>query len=357
VKAGVARSIARSWLDAERERAIRAGESVDGAFFTGSINALSDQDDFPATSDVDLCVILSSPTPSPRRIVKREFRGLVIEPFYLPRENFPSAQAALADFSLACHLVAPSALYDPLGLLGSLRAAMADRYARREWILARCAQARDHCLALMSRAYGSGSLCFVNAILTHAIQGMAQMLLLADLGVPTVKQALVRAAELLERLGMPEPQGRLLRLLGAEGLGADRRAADRKAEAMAADCAAALREAVRVFETPFPADNAISEHTLPSIESEAMRCIAEGRAREISLWIAHLHSLSLHVIGDDSDAPSKRYFEEAYAADMATLGMGTIEASRRRLAEIRSHFDEIMRVCEAIASIREKKES
>ncbi|MDP3179006.1 MAG: hypothetical protein Q8M76_13950 [Spirochaetaceae bacterium] len=351
MKAGEARSIARSWLDVERERASREGGSIDGAFFTGSINALADADDFPATSDLDLCVILSSPDPSPRRIVKRAFRGLVIEPFYLPRENFPSAEEALADFSLACHLVEQSVVYDPQGLLRSLQDAMADRYGRREWVLARCASVRDHSLALMSRAQDSDSLCFVNAILTHAIQGMAQMLLLADLRAPTVKQALVRAAELLERLGMPESRDRLLRLLGADRLG------ERGAEAMAADCATALREAVRVYKTPFPADNSISEHTLPSVESEAMQCIAEGRAREICLWIAQLHSLSLYVIGNDSGSPSKRDFQAVYAADMAALGLGTIEASRRRLAETRSHFDEVMRECEAIASIREKKES
>jgi hypothetical protein len=341
MNAGEARAIASEWLAGERER---AGREILGAFFTGSINRMADGDELPATSDDDICIILSSADPSPWRVVKREFRGLVIEPFYLPRERFLSAEIALSDFVLACHLAAPSVIFDPRGILAELKTAMGDRHDRRYWILKRCPAARDHSLALMSWAEGVDALHLLNAIFFHSVQGMSQMLLLADLRDPTVKKSLVKARGVLENYGMEGLRGRIMHLLGADRLSPE------DIRRMALDCRAALVEAVRVFRTPFEADNAISACMLPSIETEARDCIEGGFAAEILLWISGLHSLSMYVIENDSDSPSKSGYRDSYVADMGAMGLGSVEEARGRLASARSFFDEVTRACEAIAS-------
>jgi hypothetical protein len=322
MNAGDVRSIAERWVAEEVSRT--PGEIL-GAFTWGSVNWMAAEEPFPGTSDLDLAVVIPELDPERHRVSKRAYAGLVVEPFYLPRERFLSAERLLADCAVAPNLVDGTVLFDPAGSLQRLRAEMAPELGRRHWVRLRCRDRRDQALSLVAAFEASESLAHLNGVCCAAVLAMAQMALIADLRNPTVKKALVKARDVLASYGKADEHGALLRLLGCVGL------RDEDVLAVASHCRVALEEACRWLRTPFPPDNHVSLHSLAALDLDVPARVREGNGREIFLWVASLYAYAMIAIQNDAPEPVAGAAMQFYRADMALIGMATVAETRSRL--------------------------
>ena len=341
MNAGDARSIAERWV---AEEASRTPGEVLGAFTWGSINWMAAVEPFPASSDVDVVVVVPSVDPERHRVRKRAYGGIVVEPFYLPREGFLSPERLLADCAVAPNLVDGTVLLDPEGLLRSVRAAITPELARRHWVRLRCRDRRDQALSLIAAFEASDSLAHVNAVTSNAVMAMAQMALIADLRNPTVKKALVKAHDVLASYGLAEEHRALLRLLGVANLG------DEDVLAVSSHCRAALEEACRCLRTAFPPDNHVSVHSLAALDLDVPACVRAGKGREIFLWVASLYAFAVIAILNDASEAVAAAATQVYLADMARVGAATLAEARGRLLACRPALQRMTDVTDDIAS-------
>jgi hypothetical protein len=91
-----AKAVARQWV-------IEEGSNLPGfvgAFFHGSVNWLPDDASMPATSDVDVMVVLGDSTPL-QKPGKLRYQGILLEISSLPAEHVRSAKQVLGVSHLA----------------------------------------------------------------------------------------------------------------------------------------------------------------------------------------------------------------------------------------------------------------
>src|SRR4051812_14311818 len=136
-----AKEVARQWV-------LEAANQIpgfSGAFYHGSVNGLPDEAALPATSDVDIMVVLADSNPVDK-LGKFRYRDLLLEVSYLPADQVRSAEGVLSQYHLAGSLRTASIIADPTGRLIPLQAAVAKDFAQRRWVYTRCEQARNKVL-------------------------------------------------------------------------------------------------------------------------------------------------------------------------------------------------------------------
>src|SRR3954454_17782360 len=136
-----AKEVARQWVLAAADQI----PGFSGAFYHGSVNGLPDEAVLPATSDVDIIVVLADPNPVDK-LGKFRYRDVLLEVSYLPAEQLRSAEGVLGQYHLAGSLRTASIIVDPTGQLTPLQAAVAKDLAKRRWVYKRCEQARNKVL-------------------------------------------------------------------------------------------------------------------------------------------------------------------------------------------------------------------
>ena len=136
-----AKAVARQWVLEEAGRI----PGFWGAFYHGSTNWLPDDAALPATSDVDVMVVLDDPNP-PHKPGKFIYRDVLLEVSYLPRDQLQSAELILSQSHLAGSFRTASIIADPSGQLTKLQERVARDYAKRRWVTKRCEHARDKIL-------------------------------------------------------------------------------------------------------------------------------------------------------------------------------------------------------------------
>jgi hypothetical protein len=332
-------SIAERWA---AEEIARTPNEVVCALTWGSINWMAAGDPFPPSSDVDVLVVVPEVDPARHRVSKRAYGGVAIEPFYLPRERFVSAEALLVDFALAPNLVHGKVLFDSARLLEGLRSAMAPEIARRCWMRRRCRARRDAALTLLAAFESSDSLPHLNGVTFHAVMALGQMALIADLQNPTVKKALVKARDVLGAYGLGDEHHRLLSLLGVETL-------DGEAVLVASHhCRSALDLACEWLRTPFPADNQVSRHSRSALDVDVPACVTHGTGREIFLWVAHLYSCAMIAIQNDAPPEAAAPVWREYLQDMARVGAAAPAEAHAKMLACRSALQRMATVCDDI---------
>ena len=194
-----------------------------GAHFAGSVTGLADDAEFPATSDLDVKVVLEDPGVAPRP-GKFVYRGVLLEVGHVPRDRLRSPEAVLGNYHLAGAFRTPSVILDPTGALAALQDAVSREYARRSWVRTRCEHATDgvrktaRSLDEAAPLHDQVTSCvFAAGVTTH-------VLLVAGLKNPTVRRRYVAVRDLLAaygRLDFHEPLLALLAQFAASRLGAE----------------------------------------------------------------------------------------------------------------------------------------
>jgi len=187
-----AKAAARQWV---LERG-RQTPGVVGAYFAGSVNWLADDAEFPATSDLDVKLVVDDPGAAPRP-GKFVYRGVLLEVSHVPRDALRSPEVVLGSYHLAGGFRTPSIILDPTGALTALQEAVSREYAQRRWVRARCEQAasgvRDRARSLDEAAplHDQVTSCvFAAGVTIH-------VLLVAGLRNPTVRRRYAAVRELL----------------------------------------------------------------------------------------------------------------------------------------------------------------
>jgi hypothetical protein len=273
ITAGAARKIASGWVAVEGSRT----PGYVGAFLHGSINWLPDDADLPATSDLDVMLVLAADDPA-QKPGKFRYKGVLLEVSWLPLSEVASADQVLGNAHLAGSFHRASVLADPTGHLTTLQRDVARHYADEVWVLRRCADVE----AKMRRPFPPPDAPFpdqVNAWLFPT--GLTtHLLLVAGLRNPTVRRRYEAVRDLLAEHGRLDVYAGLLEDLGVAGMTSQRAATHLDT------LEAAFRDAAQAIRSPFFFAADLSEAGYPVAIGGSRELIARGDHREAMFWLA-----------------------------------------------------------------------
>ena len=209
MRIGEAKDAARAWV---HDHATRA-PGFAGAYLAGSTTWLGDDDPLPVGTDVDVMVVRNG-LEAPPKLGKFVYEGALLEVTYVAADTLRSPDVVLADYHLAPCFRAPFVIADPTGVLTALQAAVGPEYARRRWVRARVANARERIVDRLAAPASHDALpgqvlawLFPTGVTTH-------MLLVAGLRNPTVRRRYAAVHELLVEYDRADFSEALLDLLG-----------------------------------------------------------------------------------------------------------------------------------------------
>ena len=331
-----AREVARAWLAEEAARL----PGFEGAYSAGSSNWLPGDAELPATSDLDLVVVVGDGAATPAA-GKRAAGGVLLDVTYLPKGRVDEAGAVLGDYRLASGLRAPGVLVDPSGWLTGVQASVARDFARRDHVVRRCEDARANVLRHLRSAGPSAPFhdrvtawCFGAGVTTH-------VLLAAGLRNPTVRLRYVAARSLLAGYGRLDLYGDLLGLLGCADM--SRAAAEGHLDALAG----AFDAAAAAIRTPFPFAADLSDLARPVAIDGSRDLIGRGLHREAVFWLVATYARCQKVLFHDAPAAHDR-FERGFRRLLGDLGIVSAADLDRRGEQVRAFLP---RVWEATAAI------
>jgi hypothetical protein len=339
-----ARGVARQWVLEEATRL----PGFQGAFYAGSTGWLPGDAVFPATSDVDIWVVLADPDP-PEKPGKFLYRDVILEVSYLPEGQVRSPHQILGDYHMACCFRTPSIISDPSGRLSEIQTAVSRDFARRRWVRARCGHARDRVLRNLRSLEDSEPFhdkvtawLFGTGVTTH-------VLLVAGLENPTVRKRYLVTQELLEEYGRLDFYEELLELLGCARMGRER--AERHLGALAE----VFDAAKAVIETPFSFASDISDVARPVAIDGSRDLIERGYHREAMFWIVATYSRCQKVFHHDAPQMGQA-FDPDYQLLLGDLGITSSADLQRRGKRVEAFVPRLLEVAEAIMAANPKIE-
>jgi hypothetical protein len=337
ITARKAREIVRTWVMEEGSRV----QGFGGAFFHGSINWLGEEDSLPATSDVDVMIVVEGPGP-PEKLGKILYQGVVIEASYLPAEQIQSAEAVLGISHLAGSLQAASIIADPTGQLARLQSAVSTGYTKKEWVYRRCEHARNKVLAHLKGLDAAQPFhdqvapwLFGTGVTTH-------VLLAAGLKNLTVRKRYLAVRELLAQYGRSDFYASLLKILGCADMNQAR------AEQHLAALTSAFDTAKVVIHTPFPFAADISDLARPVAIDGSRELIENGDQCEAVFWIVATYSRCQKVLYHDAPEGIQEQHTPGYQALLADLRIGSYADLQQRSQQVRDLLPRVWKAAEAI---------
>ena len=332
-----AKAVARHWARAEAGRV----PGVHGAYIAGSVNWLPDDAPLPATSDLDINLVLTGPLP-PRTRGKFVYRDLLLEVTYLSVDDVRTPEMVLSHYHLAGGLRTPSILLDPSGQLAELQVAVARGFAHRHWVRARCAHARERVLEQLAAVNASDLFpeqvlgwLFPTGVLTH-------VLLVAGLRNPTVRGRYVAVRALLAEYGYSRVYETLVEILGCAQMSRPR------AEQHLLALAAVFDAAAAAITTPFPFASDISALARPIAIDGSRELIRRGDHREAIFWMVATYSRCQQVLHHDAPAALRETFTPGYQHLLGDLGIASCADLQRRTAQVVELLPRVWHVAEHI---------
>ncbi len=333
--------------DAARQWVIEEGRNTEGycgAFFHGSTNWLPDDAVLAATSDVDVMVVLADSNP-PIKPGKFTYRDVLLEVFYISRDQLETADMILGNYHLAGSFRTASIIADPSGLLTALQTAVSKEYAKRYWVYRRCEHARNNVLRSVRSLPEMEAFhdqvtawLFASGITTH-------VLLVAGMKNPTVRRRYLAARELLADYGYLDFYETLLELLGCAQL-----SAPRVAEHLAA-LAAVFDVAKTVIQSPFFFASDISDLARPIAIDGSRELIERGCHREAIFWIVATYSRCQKVLHHDAPVELQERFSPGYRQLLADLGITSFADLQKRSEWVKAVLPRVCQVAEAIMAV------
>lgn len=312
-----------------------------GAFLLGSITSLDDDASLPATSDVDVRLLLDDDNP-PRGYHKIPYQGLVIEYSYEPSSRYQSPEAILGAYPLAHHFSRPNVIADPSRHLTRLQMVVAANYPKREWVRKRCEHARE--MLLGSLEWLDESDPFLRQIFAWLYPAPAapHMLLVADLQNPTIRRSLVVAKEILERYGHPSLHDELLAYLGSVDMSRE------QVMGLLANYAEVYEVAKEVIRTPFFESSTISDYSRSIAIDGARTLIESGFHREAVFWITFLHHACQTALNNDAPPEIREQFAPKFDRLLRELGISSFHDLQQRNNALKALVPRIWEVAEAV---------
>ncbi len=329
------KAIAYQWVTAEAEKF----PGFAGAFYHGSANWLPDDAVLPATSDLDIMVVFADPPAV--KLGKFLYQDVLLEVSYLSSDQLRSAETVLGQYHLAGSFHKASVIADPTGILTQLQVAVAEGYAKRQWVYRRCDDARNRILGNLASIKADmpfhdqvTSWLFGTGVTTH-------VLLVAGLRNPTVRRRYVAVRELLADYGYRDFHEKLLDLLGCAKMDSA------QVEAHLAALTAIFDVAKTVIKTPFFFASDLNDLSRPIAIDGSREMIERGDHREAVFWIVATYARCLKVLYHD--AP-ERYaqFILGFQHLLADLGVQSFADLQQRSEQLQAFLPQLWDVTEAI---------
>jgi len=331
-----AKEVARQWVLTEGSKL--AG--FQGAFFHGSINWLADDATLAPTSDLDIMLVFADPPPM--KLGKFVYAGVMLEVSYLASHELSSPEAILGTSHLAGSFMGDSIIADPTGELTRLQQAVSANYAKRAWVIKRCADAdakirrnlagirkedpfQDQVMAWL---FGTG-------VTTH-------VLLIAGLENPTVRRRYLAVRALLANYGQLAFYAELLRLLGCRTLRPQQVAGHLTALTAAFDVA----KTVATSTYPFAAD--LTDLARPVAIDGSRALIEQGDHREAIFWIVATYARCQQVFAQDGTPAQLAEFTPGFQALLADLGIACHGDLVQRRNQVLAFLPRLWAMAEAI---------
>lgn len=332
-----AKEVARQWVMEEGGKT----PGFYGAFYHGSTNYLPDDAPLPATSDVDVMIVLTDANP-PDKLGKFLYRDVLIEASYLPNDRLQSPEMILGNYHMAGSFRAPSIISDPSGQLTRLQAAVSKEYARRSWVRKRCEHAGDNVLNLLQALNASDPLhdqvaswLFANGVTTH-------LLLTAGLKNPTVRRRYPAVRELLADYGRLDFYETLLEMLGCA------RMSRSCVEQHLAALAEAFDTAKSVVRKPYQFAADLSDIARPVAIDGSRELIERGYPREALFWMLATYSRCQWVLARDAPLEMRERFSPGYRRLLGDLGVVSFADLQQRGKQVKEFLPHVWEIAEAI---------
>ncbi|WP_426454231.1 hypothetical protein ACP26L_16875 [Paenibacillus sp. S-38] len=336
MKAGAAKAAAVRWIaeHAGRDQGFR------GAYFSGSILGLADEEELPAASDVDVVVVIEGGEP-PLKPGKFLYDGALIEGTYLSASQLATAEQVLGSYHLAGSFRRDTIISDPTGELRRLQQEVAARFAERTWVRRRCGEARGRIESWLQALDPSApphdlftSWLFATGVTTH-------VLLVAALRNPTVRLRYLAARDALTVYGRDGIYEQLLELLGCAGWSPERTRGHLRELARTFDAAAAAGR------TPFFFSSDISPASRPIAIDGSEALIRAGNHREAVFWIGATFARCHKILAADAPELGER-LAPAFQSLVEDLGVAEWSAMSRRVEAVLGFLPVLWETAEAI---------
>lgn len=332
-----AKKIARRWVTETG----RNTPGFFGAFFHGSINYLRDDVQLPASSDVDVMVVLSDANQQ-AKLGKLRYKGVLLEVSYLPVECIQTPELILGEYHIAGSFSVPSVILDPSGQLTTLQAAVSRDFANRRWVFKRCEHAQNHVRNFLRALSATGPFhdqvtawIFAAGVTTH-------LLLVAGLKNPTVRRRYSAVRQLLAEYGHQSFYKTLLEMLGCAEISRAR------VEQHLTALTAAFDAAMAVIKTPVPFSADISELGRRIAIDGSQEMIEYGDQREAVFWMVVTYSRCMKVLSEDAPLEIQETFDTGYRYLLADLGINSFADLQQRCDSVGGLLPSVWNCAESI---------
>lgn len=346
MRARQAREIARQWAETEAT----AMPGLLGVYLAGSINWLPEDAELPATSDIDMMVVLAGPKPS-LKPGKFPYQDALLEVSYQSADTFGSAEQLLANFQLSPGFRAGAVLLDPTGRLAELQRSVAEAFAQRSWVVRRCEHTVNNLRGML--AYSTGQADTLHEQATgwlFGTSGPTQLMLVAGLRNPTVRKRYLAAREVLAEYGHLDTYELLLEHLGCAQMTPARVSEHVHALAAVFDAASA------VARTPYVFLSDISQVARPISIDGSRELIAQGYHREAIFWIVATYARCLRILHHDAPPDVQEQFKVGFRSLLADLGVASPAERQQRstavLDSLPQLWDVAMEIVAATPEVR-----
>lgn len=336
-----ARAAAARWVTRHASHA----EGFRGAFFSGSATWLAGDAELPATSDVDVLIVMAQDEPPPKP-GKFRYEGVLVEAGHLPWRLVSSAEEVAGSYHLATALRTDTIIADPTGWLRALQVRVASDFTAPDRVRLRCASARRRIEDGLATVGGPAPFheqvtawLFATGVTTH-------VLLVAALRNPTVRLRYPAVREALTAYGLAGRYPELLELLGCAHLTPERVAHHLDALARTFDVAAS------VARTPFFFSADITPEARPVAIDGSRHLIETGDHREAVFWIVATFARCQAILAADARPDLWRAHRPAFEEVLADLGVTSAADLRRRADEVTAYLPELWSVAEALIAAR-----
>ena len=337
---GEAKNIARQWVEEHKGEI----EGFHGAYFMGSINFKPEDEIMSASSDVDICTVLKDRNPGEIHWHNVNYHGVILNTAYQSLESLNMPEQMLSSSYRGYHFSVPCIISDPSGHLTKIQKAVAKEFPKGKWVHKRC----DDALA-MAEGFLNGcikeNLEFFDRYfwMLPSIPWMADLPIIADLGVPTLRKWASRFHEVLEKYNRQNLYGKFLELIGVAQLNRI------QTETICSGMAKAFDKATQIIQTPVAFDFNISEASRPYTVGGSFQLIEQGHYREAVPFILWVYYTSIRVIQNDAPENEKARYMLSYQKAMDTLGFTSEKIIIDRAKKLKEELiPEIMEVAEYI---------
>lgn len=333
---GEAKLAAEMWVRREGSKL----RGLEGAFITGSVTTLPDEKPMPASSDVDVTVVLAQPPT--RRLGKFSYGGVLLEVSFEAPERVFSAETVLGDPHLAGGTRVMKIVADPWGRLRRLQREVAGKYACRQWVRRRCKAAAATAAARLQPPDRSAALHEKVTGWLFGTSLTALILLLAGLRAPTVRRRYVEVRDLLSEYDRLDLYEHMLHLLGCAHWSRNQAAGHLEAVSFAFERAKCLPKG------DFPYAGDISAAARGVAIGGSRELIEQGHHREAVFWMVATYSRCKWILDFSGCDDGGDRLQQGYLTMLNDLGIASATDLEARCRQVLGFLPRVLEVAEAV---------